>query len=329
VTARPRVAVIIVNYRAGPLLARAVDAVARQRQRPARLVVVDNGSDDGSLHGVAARFPGLEILDPGANIGFAAANNLAVRAVDDVDWVALLNPDAFPEPDWLSRCLDLAAAHPHHASIGCRLLRADTPDILDGTGDSYHVSGRPWRRDEGRALADGHLMDGEIFSACAAAALYRRDVFLTLGGFDERFFCYLEDVDLGFRLRLAGHGCGYCAGAVVHHAGSAVTGRRSAFSVYHGHRNLVWTFVKNMPGPLLWRYLPQHLLLNLASIGVFLLRGQGRTILHAKFHALRGLPGILRSRGAVQRQRRVDHHALLTLLERGWRGAYRGPGGPA
>ena len=322
-TARPRVAVIIVNYRAGPLLARAVDAVARQRQRPARLVVVDNGSDDGSLHGVAARFPGLEILDPGANIGFAAANNLAVRAVDDVDWVALLNPDAFPEPDWLSRCLDLAAAHPHHASIGCRLLRADDPGRLDGTGDCYHPSGRPWRRDEGLAVADGHLADGEVFSACAAAALYRREVFLALGGFDERFFCYLEDVDLGFRLRLAGYSCGYCAGAVVHHAGSAITGRGSAFSVYHGHRNLVWTFVKNMPGPLFWVYLPWHLLLNLASIGYLALRGHGATILRAKWHALRGLPGIWHSRRALQRQRRVNWRDLQRHLERGW------PGGSA
>ncbi len=110
----------------------------------------------------------------------------------------------------------------------------------------------------------------EVFSACAAAALYRRDVFEALGGLDEDFFCYMEDVDLGFRLRLAGWGCTYVPTAVVHHVGSATSGRRSHFTTYHGHRNLVWVFFKNMPGALLWLYLPQHFSLTSSSVALFL-----------------------------------------------------------
>jgi GT2 family glycosyltransferase len=91
----------------------------------------------------------------------------------------------------------------------------------------------------------------EIFSPCAAAALYRRSALLEVGGFDEDFFCYVEDVDLGFRLRLAGYRCLYVPLSVAHHIGSGTTGgKNSDFSVYHGHRNLVWAFVKNMPGVL-------------------------------------------------------------------------------
>ena len=97
---------------------------------------------------------------------------------------------------------------------------------------------------------------GEIFAPCAAAALYRRAAFLEAGGFDEHFFCYMEDVDLGFRLRLLGYRCGYAPAAIVHHVGSGTTGARSPFTVYHGHRNLVWTYVKNMPTPWFWLYLP-------------------------------------------------------------------------
>ena len=133
----------------------------------------------------------------------------------------------------------------------------------------------------------------EVFSPCAAAALYRRDALDDVGGFDERYFCYVEDVDLGFRLRLRGHGCLYVPDAVVHHVGSGTTGRGSDFTTYHGHRNLVWTFFKDMPGPLLALYLLPHLVLNLATIAWFATHGRARLILRTKWDALRGLPAVL------------------------------------
>lgn len=125
-------------------------------------------------------------------------------------------------------------------------------------------------------------------------------------------------MDLGFRLRLAGYRCLYVPDAVVHHVGSAITGRRSDFTVYHGHRNLVWVFVKNMPGPLFWLYLPQHLLFNLVSILWYTLRGQGRVILRAKWDAIRGLPRVWRQRKAIQAKRKVGAWELRRLMARGW-----------
>ena len=125
-----------------------------------------------------------------------------------------------------------------------------------------------------------------------------------VGGFDEDFFCYLEDVDLGFRLRLAGHRCMLVPDAVAHHIGSATTGgQHSDFAIYHGHRNLVWTFIKNMPGALFWLFLPWHLVMNLASIVWFSLGGHGRVILRAKLDALKGIPKMWRKRREVRRRR--------------------------
>jgi GT2 family glycosyltransferase len=317
------VAVIIVNFNSGALLGDCLRHLRAQTRRPEQIIVVDNASRDGSADRLEQDYPEVELVRLERNLGFAAANNLAARRAGEVEWLALLNPDAFAEPDWLERLLAAAAACPDCASFGARLVDAHDPGRLDGTGDVYHPSGLAWRRDHGRLLAEGEGEAGDIFAPCAAAALYRRTAFFEAGGFDEDYFCYFEDVDLGFRLRLLGYGCRYVPDAVVRHVGSAVTGRRSAFSLYHGHRNLVWTWCKNMPGPLLCLYLPQHLLLNLGAVLWYALRGQGRTLLRAKWDALRGLPRCWRQRRVIQAGRRISSGSLRRAMSRGLRALYR------
>ena len=309
---------MIVNANGGPMLEKALDHVGRQTVPPARTIVVDNASTDGSADAVERRHPGVELIRSPRNLGFAAANNLAVRAASDCEWVALLNPDAFPEPAWLETLLDAAARSPRHSSFGSRLMIADGDGVLDGTGDVLHVNGLAWRRDHGSPLAQADWQhETEIFSPCAAAALYRRDAFLDVGGFDESFFCYLEDVDLGFRMRLRGARSLYVPSSVVHHVGSSITGRDSDFQVYHSQRNLVWMFVKDMPGALLWRHLPHHVLANVLSVLWFSLRGQWRPVLRAKRDALKRLPRVVRDRRAVQAGRRVSPAVARSWMDGG------------
>jgi GT2 family glycosyltransferase len=310
------VAVAVVNWNSGDLLARCLDALARQTQPASRVIVVDNGSTDGS-EAPARDGRGLQLLSLGRNTGFAAACNRALEAAAGCDWVALLNPDAFPEPGWLEALSRAAAEHPGHSFFASRQLAAESPGRLDGTGDVYAVSGLAWRRDHGRAAAGRRLAREEVFAPCAAAALYRADALAQAGGFDESFFCYFEDVDLAFRLRLLGHRCLYVPEAVVHHVGSALAGRGSDFAVYHGHRNLVWTWVKCMPRGLLLRHWPQHAAVTLASLVHFSARGQARAILAAKRDALRQLPRALRQRRAVHRGCRVAPADLQRLMVRG------------
>jgi len=313
-----------VNWNSGRMLRECLDALAAQTRRPDRVVVVDNGSTDGSADGQAPAHLPVEVLRLGANVGFAAANNRAVASLG-TSWVALLNPDAFPEPEWLSSLLRAAESHPEYTLFASRLLRADDPSRLDGAGDVYYPSGLAARRDHGRAVTEGTASADpeEVFAPCAAAALLPVSAFQRHGGFDESYFCYFEDVDLAFRLRLAGHRCLYVPEAVARHVGSASAGAGSDFTLYHGHRNLVWTFFKDMPLGLLLLYLPQHVLLNLVSLAYFAARGRGRTIARAKWDALRGLPRVLRERARVQEARTVGSWAMRRLFRRGLLAPYR------
>ena len=294
------IAVIVINYNAGRFLRPCLEALEQQTSPADRVIVVDNGSTDGSMDGVSDSFPGVEVLPLDENIGFAAANNRAMDRVGDCRWVALLNPDTRAAADWLACLREAVAGHPGVAMFSSRLVDADHPDRLDGTGDCYHTSGLVWRRDHGAPSSRRRPVTDTVFSPCAAAGLYRLDVVRDAGGFDEHYFCYNEDIDLAFRMRLLGARCLHIDDSIVSHAGSGITGAHSDFTVYHGHRNLVWTYFKNMPGGLFWRYLPLHLLMNLASIVYYSVRGRPGVILRAKWDALRGLGRMLALRQEIQ-----------------------------
>ncbi len=313
----PRICVIIVNWNGGHYLQRCLTQLSQQSYQPHEVIVLDNASSDGSPQMVAAQFPNVRLIEAGSNLGFAAGNNLAVcHASKDCDWIALLNPDAFPAPDWLQALVNAVQEYRDCAMFGSRLIDANTSILLDGIGDAYHLSGLVWREAHGKPMTANTLQGKEIFSCCAAAALYRRDVFETLGGFDENYFCYVEDVDLGFRYRLLGHRIRYIPDSIVYHIGSALTGRASDFSIYHGHRNLVWTFVKDMPSVLFWALLPLHLALNLFSITYFALQGRSKVIWRAKWDAIKGLPRVWRQRRQLQRMRNTSISSIWHMLNK-------------
>ena len=311
------VTVVIVNWNSGKLLAQCLRHLAAQTVRPKNIVVVDNCSSDESIS-LVEKIEGVDILRMHSNLGFAAANNYLLKQCD-TEFIALLNPDAFPAKDWLEKLLAAAEQFPQAASFGSRQVRHEDTKVLDGIGDSYHISGLVWRMGYGAPNQEHCIEPYEIFSPCAAAALYRTSILQELGGFDDDFFCYVEDVDMGFRLRLAGHTCYCIPEAVVRHVGSATTGGSgSDFSVYFGHRNLVWAYVKNMPGLLFWLLLPLHLALNLLTIAIFARRGQGKLILRAKRDSLYGLPQAWAKRKLIQSTRVADMRSIWQSLDKQW-----------
>jgi GT2 family glycosyltransferase len=162
------------------------------------------------------------------------------------------------------------------------------------------------------------LKTDEVFSPCAAAALYSLQAFLLVGGFDEDFFSYHEDVDLGFRLRLRGFRCLYVPEAVVQHIGSAALGPQSDFALYHWQRNFIWSFVQNMPPVLFWIALPAHLMANLIFILKYTLQGRGKIIWKAKMDAVNGLRRAFHKRRDIQKYRKVSRGDLLQKMERGF-----------
>ena len=145
---------------------------------------------------------------------------------------------------------------------------------------------------------------------------------MEVGGFQERFFSHHEDVDLGFRLRLNGARCLFVPQAVVRHVGSASFGIESYQTVKNGHRNMVWSYLENMPGSLFWRYLPAHLLANLFFLVFYTLRGQGKAIWAAKWQAVLGLPYSINRRRLIQKNRKIAPGDISSIIDHGWLSPY-------
>lgn len=311
----PLVGAIIVNYNSLRFLKKCLDALKQQEVSFFKVIIIDNNIKNKEERLPYSLPESWEYFGLGHNAGFAAANNIAVEKLKECQWVAMVNPDAHLHPHWLKHMLEAIKRHKKYTFFASRLMIANEPSKMDGLGDVCHMSGLVWR--EGHGRPNEIVGEKEVFSPCAAAALYSKDAFLQVGGFDSDFFCYVEDVDLGFRLRLYGHRCMLVPKAVAYHVGSTSSGgRHSAFSIYHGHRNIVWCYVKNMPNPLFWLFLPMHLTLNLFSIMWFLLNGHGKIIFRSKIDALRGLSKMWRKRRTIQSQRRLPARALLSIIDK-------------
>jgi len=271
--AAPKVSVLVVAYESGPHLSDCLDALAAQSFRDHEVILVDNASTDGAPQKAVAAHPDVILVEAGSNLGFAAGMNLAARRARG-EWLALINPDAFAATDWLERLMAATRAWPQVRCFGSRQLMTDAPGRLDGLGDVMSVTGFPYRGGYG-GRDPGPVAAGESFSACGGAMLIARDLFETVGGFDERLFCYGEDVDLGYRLRLIGEPTLVVPDAVVSHVGSASSGGpRSEFSVFHGTRNRLWVYVKDTPPLLLWLSLPFHILTTIVLFARHATRGE-------------------------------------------------------
>jgi GT2 family glycosyltransferase len=255
----------------------------------------------------------VRLIEAGANLGFAAGVNLGARQAQG-EWLALVNPDAFAAADWLERLLAGAARNPGVDCFGCRQAMADAPGRLDGLGDVMSLPGIPYRG--GYGLPDpGPIAEGECFSACGGAMLIRRSLFEALGGFDEDLFMYCEDVDLGYRIRLAGGACRVIPDAVVDHVGSASTGGAgSDFASFHGARNRIRVFIKDTPPLLFWLTLPLHVI---ATTALFLrLATQGRLgpNLRGARAALADLPAAFAARRRTQATRRATSWEIARAM---------------
>lgn len=306
----PRISVLIVNFNSGERLGRCLSCLRAQTFRDFDIIVVDNASTDNSIELSKSAGDEAWYVEAGGNIGFAAGSNLAAKSATG-EWLAFLNPDAYPQPDWLQELLAAAERYPWADAIGSTQLMANDPSRIDGAGDAYSIFGAPYRSHFGWAAEALPLKDAECFAVCAAAAMYRRDVFERLGGFDERFFCYGEDIDLGFRLRLAGGRAVQARNAVVLHEGSGVTGQHSVFTVYHGHRNRIWLAYKNTPLALLAPLFPVHIATNFCFLLRFLFLGAGPAYMRGLVDGYRGHPGLKAQRRAIQSARKISAGELM------------------
>ena len=309
----PALSVCVIAYNSGPTLGACLERLEAQTFRDFETLVIDNASPDRGDAEIAASFPFVRLIRNDENLGFTGAGNQAAREGRG-RWLVLLNPDAYAEPAWLAELVAAAERHPTVRSFTSRQMVAGQPGVLDGLGDVMSITGIPYRggylnRDEGRAR------EGEVFSPCGAAMMIDRALFQAIGGFDEALFCYCEDVDLGYRLQLAGEPTLLVPEAVIHHVGSASTGgRKSEFAVFHGTRNRFWVLFKNTPWPLLPLVLPLHLL---TLIAIYLRRENRphiRLILTAVGAAFAGAGPMLLARSALQRRRKASVWQIASAM---------------
>ena len=309
----PFFSIIILYWNNQEYIHRCLQSLHSQTYKNFEVILINNGSDQPLPEKLESFFPKINYQKISENIGFSAGNNYGAKIAKG-KYLVTLNADAFPEPDWLEKVFSSIDSYPN-CSFASKLVMVNDPTRLDGTGDVYHFSGLVWRKNYNRLIDNVKLKEGEVFSACGAAAVYPIEAFDQVGGFDEDYFAYVEDVDLGFRLRLAGYRCIFLPEAIVHHVGSGSTGKRSDFSVYYGQRNLVWTFFKNMPGILFWILLPIHFFTNVLIIIFSFLRKQGKITLIAKYDAYLKKSSILKKRNSIQKTAEFSESNLLASID--------------
>ncbi len=315
------IGLIIPNLNGRRFLGPCLESIAEQTRTPDELVVVDNGSTDGSLEYLRTNFPDVRLLEMGTNTGFSVAVNRAVESVS-TDYVALLNNDTECDSHWLASLSHALDSNPDCGFCASKMLYYDQRHLLDAAGDLFNSTGFASKR--GWLQVDTGQFDTmePVFGACAGAAMYRKDWFDELGWFDEDFFAYQEDSDLSFRAQIAGISCLYVPSAVVyHHVGgtSKQSGTQFASRLKRlEFRNLVYVLVKNLPTSLWIRYGIPILLSQFFLIAGQMLKGQGSAAVLGYWDAIREFGNIRIKRNEIQDRRRVPARDLSAKINTGW-----------
>ena len=237
--------IIIPNYKGLSFMEPCFESLKEQTVRDFKVLVVDNGSTDGSVEWLKEhRVPSIFLKE---NTGFSGAVNTGIRAAD-TPYVLLLNNDTRVEPGFVAAMERAMDQSPKIFSVSSRMIQMYHPELLDDAGDMYSILGWAYQRGVGRSV-NLYQKSCRVFSACAGAAIYRRAVFDEIGLFDELHFAYLEDIDVGWRAKLYGYDNVYCPDAAVYHVGSGTSGSRyNSFKVRLAARNCIYLNYKNMPG---------------------------------------------------------------------------------
>jgi len=326
----PVVSAIVVNYNGGEMLQDALGSLLAQTWPGLEVILVDNASTDGSLESVERRFGDrIVIIRNARNEGFAGGNNAGFAAARG-DWIFLLNPDAVCDPAVIAELMRFAADKPDVGQLACRVVRADQPNFFDSVGLLLYPDGvarsRGWQeKDQGQ-----YDRAEEVLAPHGCACALRKTMLDEIGVFDEDFFCYFEDLDLGVRGQLAGWKCWYVPDARVRHVKSATAGNYSVFKAYHVERNRLYC---------LWKWMPRFLLLvaPLFTLNRYAMQGyaahthQGLSaefvkeyslmrlfvlLVQARIAALYRLPRMLAKRKRIRNARKISVREWYGLISR-------------
>ena len=247
-----KVSVVTPNYNGKDFLYAYFESLNKNSNEIGEVIIVDNGSNDGSQEFIRnyrekVDFP-IVLIENSQNLGFAEAVNQGISK-SRYDYIFSLNNDTVVEKSAILELLNLLNTDGRIFSVSSKMVQFNNPELIDDAGDDYTLLAYTKKRGNNQNL-NNFIEVSEIFSSCAGAALYRKDLLEELDGFDSEFFAYMEDVDLGYRARINGYKNLFCPNAIVYHIGSATTGSQyNEFKVRLAARNNVWVVYKNLPTP--------------------------------------------------------------------------------
>jgi len=301
---QPLVSVVIPNWNGKHFLKDCLQAVREQSYPNFEVILVDNGSTDGSADFVRKEFPEVRLVSHRENLGFAEGTNTGIRAASG-GWIATLNNDTIADRDWLNESVKATAWGKRIGMVACRLVLMSDPQILNSVGIRFNFSGRAWDIGFGAPVEGDFTKRLDVFGPSSGAALYSSEMLKEIGLLDSSFFAYFEDFDLAWRARLRGWRCVYCPTSAVKHHFSGTSKPRSAFVISHCQKNRITVMIRYYP----FRYL----LLGAPVVAGEFALGLARKVLTGGNPSFDGLMGGLRNwKDSVEKRKRAAASAVVS-----------------
>jgi len=306
---------IVLNWNGKHFLKECFDSLLNQSFKDYELFMVDNGSTDGSLEFMRDKFPQVEILSLSRNMGFCRAMNAGIKLAKG-RFIALFNNDVVVDKNWMGEMNAALENNPDVGTCASKILFYNAPHRINSVGDLLSISGEAHNRGFDEELDSKYDIPEFVFSASAAACIYRRTMLKEIGLFDEDFFNTYEDIDLSFRAHLKGWKCLYVPKATVYHHWLGTIGLFSPMNIFYMSKNNLNILIKNMPLELIKKYasviFKKHLKINLGMA----LRGSCSAFIKGKLRYLLQLPKMLKKRNTILKDRKITLKELEGLLER-------------
>jgi GT2 family glycosyltransferase len=311
-----KVSVVVPNWNGISLLKPCLDSLLAQTLTT-QIIVVENGSKDGSLEFLQTKYPSVKLVVNKRNKGFAGGVNGGIRLAvkNHADYIALFNNDAVADKDWIKQLVGYIERNPDTGIVTSKLIDS-TKNCLDSTGEMYSVWGLPFPRGRGEPIGSRHddPASNEVFGGSGGASLYRVKMFKQIGLFDKDFFAYYEDVDLSFRAQLAGWKIRYCPKAIAYHQIGTTSGKINGFTTYQTMKNLPWLLWKNVPAKYLPTVLPRFSLAYFSFFAGALRRYRGWSATKGMLVSVGLLPKKLWQRRKIQTNKKIPDSYIWNIM---------------
>jgi GT2 family glycosyltransferase len=313
VEASIQASVVVPNWNGLKFVGMCLDSLAKTTMEAFEVIVIDNGSVDGSRELVEEKYPWVRLVKLPANMGFAIACNEGIKASRG-EYICLLNNDIEVEPDWLDKLVEGMERHPECGMGTSKMMFLHDRESFYNTGDLFHAWSAGGGRGQGEKDVGQFDKEEYVFGACAGAGIYRKSLFEVAGVFDEDFFIFAEDVDLNMRCQLLGLRCVYLPEAKVYHIGTATVGLYSDRYAYLCKRNDIFVLIKNYSLRMYFKYFVSILRHQFRDITYFTYRGQGWILFKSKIDAFKMLIPMLYRRWKIQSTRTIPDTEIENLI---------------